>query len=261
MKLITDRKDYNEPSVFAPENLLREARRQKDLAKGKVPDVCVLDPDGDLVDYLIRTNQAALNKCWADYHTKLYNVKQQDIEFAVLGCAVGSSFAVLIAEQLFVSGCETLISITSAGIINQPKNKPKFILIERALRDEGTSYHYLPPSKPSSINPDLYENLISYYRTADLSLETGISWTTDAPYRETQSSISKAKKPNAVCVEMEAAALYAFAKAKNKNVICFAHLTNTMAQTEGDFEKGAEMGSLDSLNLIHHTMQAVDKGI
>jgi hypothetical protein len=56
---------------------------------------------------------------------------------------------------------------------------------------------------------------------------------------------------------MEAAALYAFAKAKNKEVICFAHLTNTMAQTEGDFEKGEEMGSLDSLNLIYHTMKSL----
>jgi uridine phosphorylase len=259
MKLITDRKDYNEPSVFTPENLLREARRQKNIANCKVPDVCVLDPDGDLVDYLIRTKQATLNKCWAGYHTKLYNVKQNNFEFAVLGCAVGAAFAVLVAEQLFVSGCKTLISITSAGIINHPKNKPKFVLIEQALRDEGTSYHYLPPSKPSRINPYLYENLISHYRTTDLSLETGISWTTDAPYRETQSSISKAKKSEAVCVEMEAAALYAFAKAKNKKVICFAHLTNTMAQTEGDFEKGNEMGSLDTLELINHTMEAVNK--
>jgi 2-polyprenyl-3-methyl-5-hydroxy-6-metoxy-1,4-benzoquinol methylase len=56
---------------------------------------------------------------------------------------------------------------------------------------------------------------------------------------------------------MEAAALYAFAKAKKKDVVCFAHLTNTMAQTEGDFEKGEEMGSLDALELIHHTMQAL----
>ena len=259
MKLITNNKHYNEPSVFTPENLLREARRQKNINNGKVPDVCVLDPDGDLVDYLIRTNQVTLNTFWACYHTKLYNVKQNDFEFAVLGCAVGSSFAVLIAEQLFVSGCKILISITSAGIINPAKNNSKFILIEQALRDEGTSYHYLPPSEISNISPALYDKLISYYSTTDLSIETGISWTTDAPYRETQSSIDEAMKLNVVCVEMEAAALYAFAKAKNKNIICFAHLTNTMAQTEGDFEKGEELGSLDALKLIHHTIKAIAK--
>jgi len=259
MILITDNKHYNEPSVFTPENLLREARRQKNIKNCKVPDVCVLDPDGDLVDYLIRTNQATINECWACYHTKLYNVKQNDFEFAVLGCGVGSSFAVLIAEQLFVSGCKTLISVTSAGIINPTKNNSTFVLIEQALRDEGTSYHYIPPSETSNINPVLFENLMSYYRITGLSIEAGNSWTTDAPYRETQTAIAEAKKLNVVCVEMEAAALYAFAKARNETVICFAHFTNTMAQTEGDFEKGEEMGSLDTLELIHHTIQAITK--
>jgi purine-nucleoside phosphorylase len=255
--MITDNKHYNEPSVFTPENLLREARRQKNIDNCMVPDVCVLDPDGDLVEYLLRTNQAKMNQCWACYHTKLYNVKQNDFEFAVLGCAVGSSFAVLIAEQLFVSGCKTLISVTSAGIINPTKNDSKFVLIEQALRDEGTSYHYIPPQENSTIDPVLFENLVSYYRDSGLSVETGNSWTTDAPYRETETAIAGAKKLNVACVEMEAAALYAFAKARNKKVVCFAHLTNTMAQTEGDFEKGEEMGSLDTLELIRHTIKAI----
>ncbi|HRP32771.1 MAG TPA: methyltransferase domain-containing protein [Agriterribacter sp.] len=257
--MITNNKHYNEPSVFTPENLLREARRQKNIDDCKIPEICVLDPDGDLVEYLIRTQQATRNECWACYHTKLYTVKQKEIEFVVLDCGVGSSFAVLIAEQLFASGCKTLISIASAGVINSTKNNSKFILIEQAIRDEGTSYHYLPANETSNINSGLSDSLMNYYRTTDLQIETGNSWTTDAPYRETRRAIEEAKKLNAVCVEMEAAALYAFAKAKNKDVICFAHLTNTMAQTEGDFEKGEEMGSLDTLDLIHHTINAVTK--
>lgn len=72
--MITENKHYNEASVFTPENLLREARRQKNIANCNVPDICVLDPDGDLVDYLIKTNQAKISTCWACYHTKLYNV-------------------------------------------------------------------------------------------------------------------------------------------------------------------------------------------
>ena len=224
-----DKKFYNEPSLFTPENLLREARRQKNLKDCKVPEFCVLDPDGDLVEYLIRTGKAEINQCWACYHTKLFSVTQNGFQFAVVGCGVGASFAVLIAEQLFASGCEMLISVTSAGMINPTKKNSKFVLIEEALRDEGTSYHYLPPSDKSVINPVLLESLTSFYSSASLSIETGKSWTTDAPYRETQNAIDEAQKLNVVCVEMEAVALYAFAKARNKNVICFAHLTNTMA--------------------------------
>ena len=255
-----DNKRYNEPSVFTPENLLREARRQKSIENCKVPGICILDPDGDLVEYLIKTKQATINKCWACYHTKLYNVKHNGFEFGVLGSAVGSSFAVLVAEQLFVSGCKTLLSVTSAGVINPMKHHSKFILIEQALRDEGTSYHYLPPSETSNINHALLNKLTVYYQAMGLSIETGISWTTDAPYRETKTAIAEAQKLNAVCVEMEAAALYAFAKAKNKDILCFAHLTNTLAQTEGDFEKGEEMGSLDTLELIYHTITAITAG-
>lgn len=81
------------------------------------------------------------------------------------------------------------------------------------------------------------------------------SWTTDAPYRETQSAIESMKEEDIVCVEMEASALYALAQALEKKVICFAHLTNTMAQSEGDFEKGKEFGSLDTINLISEILK------
>lgn len=250
-------KDYDQPSVFTAENLLREARRQKNIKLCKVPETCVLDPDGDLVEYLIKTNQGILNECWACYHTKLYSFNYREIEFGVIGCAVGSSFAVLVAEQLFVSGCELLISVTSAGIINPSGINSKFILIESSLRDEGTSYHYLPAHERSEIHPILTGRLKQYFSNTVLSVQPGTSWTTDAPYRETQSAIDFAIRMGAVCVEMEAAALYAFSKNRNMAVICFAHLTNTMAQNEGDFEKGEEMGSLDTLELLLHTAKAV----
>ncbi len=252
-----ENKYYQEASVFTPENLLREARRQKSIENCRVPNVCILDPDGDLVEYLLRTNQAELNKCWACYHTKLYSFQYKELEFGVVGCVVGSSFAVLVAEELFASGCQLLISVTSAGIINPPQNNARFILIEQTIRDEGTSYHYLPPQEDASINKNLLNRLINQYKETSLSVESGVSWTTDAPFRETRSAIESAKNKKSICVEMEAAALYAFAKAKNKNVICFAHLTNTMAQREGDFEKGEEMGSLDTLELVYYTVKAL----
>lgn len=253
MNNILENKYYQEPSVFTPENLLREARRQKSIEQCQIPNVCILDPDGDLVEYLLRTGQAKLNKCWACYHTKLYTVTYKELEFGIVGCVVGSSFAVLVAEELFASGCQLLLSVTSAGIINPPQNNSRFILIDQTIRDEGTSYHYLSPNEDASIDYKLLKALLSSFNDSSLSVEIGTSWTTDAPFRETTSAIEFAKSKKVTCVEMEAAALYAFAKVKQKNVICFAHLTNTMAQSEGDFEKGEEMGSIDTLELIYYT--------
>ncbi|MBE7413320.1 MAG: nucleoside phosphorylase [Leptospiraceae bacterium] len=250
-------KDYLQASVFSPENLLREARRQKNLPLASVPSTCLLDPDGDIVQFVLKTNKAKLDKYWACYHTNLYRVHFEDEVFGIIGNAVGAPFAVLLAEQCFASGCNTLISITSAGIINPTKNNSKFILIESSLRDEGTSFHYLPPDKESKIQDHLLKNLLPLIENQELSLELGKSWTTDAPYRETKSAIDYAKSKGVHSVEMESSALYAFALAKKKDVICFAHLTNSMAQSEIDFEKGIENGSIDSLNLVYRTIQAL----
>ena len=81
----------------------------------------------------------------------------------------------------------------------------------------------------------------------------GATWTTDAPFRETAAAIAFARSEGILGVEMEAAALYAFAEARGKDVVCFAHITNQMAVTEGDFEKGLAGGSHDALQVISLT--------
>ena len=244
-------KSYAEPSVFRPVNLLRESRRQNGIPLGQVPSICILDPDGNLADYLKRTSGSARDSFWACYHSNLYTFKISGLTVGIIPRAVGASYAVLIAEQLFVSGCELLISITSAGIVKKLNGAKKFALITQAIRDEGTSYHYLPKGESSELCQKLLNKLKD---NNNLWLEVK-SWTTDAPYRETQSAINAMKKNNVTCVEMEASALYAFAKANDKEVICFANLTNTMAQKEGDFEKGEDFGSVEMINLIQNILK------
>ena len=104
--VILDHKHYDKPSVFVPEHLLREARRQHAIPPGRVPRICVLDPDGDIVRHVIAGNQARLSSSWACYHTHLYQVEHAETEFGIIACAVGAPFAVLVAEELFASGCE-----------------------------------------------------------------------------------------------------------------------------------------------------------
>ena len=145
-------KAYDEPSVFRPENLLREARRQNKIEEGSVPPVCLLDPDGDIVRHLRRAGRAEIHPHWPGYHTTLYETTLEGRTIGLIGCAVGASFAVLVAEQLFVAGCELLLSLTSAGQIVPQGEPPYFVLIEEALRDEGTSYHYRPPSSYAGLS-------------------------------------------------------------------------------------------------------------
>jgi uridine phosphorylase len=250
-------KDYGQESYFKPENLIREARRQKQLPGGDIPAVCVLDPDGDTVRYLIRHELAQKNLYWACYHTDLYQFEWAGLTLGIISCAVGASFAVLIAEELFVSGCKLLISITSAGQIIEASQPPYFVLIEKALRDEGTSYHYLPPAEYAHLNPELHRRLQKILDQPDLPVISGAAWTTDAPFRETEQAIQFARSQGILAVEMEAAALYAFARARNRPVVCYAMVTNQMAVSEGDFEKGEAAGATAFLRVVKLTHQTL----
>jgi uridine phosphorylase len=249
-------KDHAAPSVFRPENLLREARRQKNLPSVPVPEICVLDPDGDLVRHLRRTDRGTEDPAWPCYHTALTNFTAGGERMGAIPNAVGAPFAVLVAEQLFAAGCRFLISITSAGQIVAAGTLPYFVLIDRALRDEGTSAHYLPPASFSAAPSHLSQPIATALSTMRPPVVRGAVWTTDAPFRETDSAIALARSAGVLAVEMEAAALYAFAAARHRDVICFAHVTNQLAQVEGDFEKGEAEGAADALRLLALTAQA-----
>ncbi|MHB8596313.1 MAG: nucleoside phosphorylase [Ktedonobacteraceae bacterium] len=250
---ILHHKDYEAPSVFTVESLLREARRQKNLGSGRVPAICVLDPDGDLLDFLVERDYLHRHPAWACYHTTLWTFEQHGIEYGIVGRVVGAPFAVLVAEELFASGCQLLISITSAGQLVSVDKPPYVVLLERALRDEGTSYHYLPPAPFSVLHPQLRAMVMADWDHTQIPLHVGASWTTDAPFRETESMIALCHANGLLAVEMEAAALYALAEAKRYPILCFAHVTNQMGQNEGDFEKGEASGSQTALHILHQT--------
>jgi uridine phosphorylase len=257
-------KEYAQDSVFRPENLLREARRQRHLPEVAVPGVCLLDPDGDVARYLAGPGNGRRHPGWACYHTDMWittvppgDRTQPPTEIGVVGNAVGASFAVLVAEQLHASGAGLIISITSAGQLTSLAQPPYFVLIRAALRDEGTSIHYLPPARWASAPGHLLAAVTAVLSALPERVIPGRSWTTDAPYRETPAAISRAQDAGADCVEMESAALYAYAVARDRDVLCLAHVTNTMAVSGDDFEKGQANGALAAIAMTAAIAQAL----
>ena len=195
------------PSVFLPENMLREARRQRGLVIAPVPEICVLDPDGDLAAFVTGQHRARPMAEWACYHSELLTCDLPGIgRVGVVGKVVGAPYAVLVAELLFTSGCRFLINLSSAGQIAAIAEPPYFVLIDRALHDEGTSAHYLPPSDEVRADADLLESLARMLRAAAQEVIVGGSWTTDAPFRETERAVAHARSRGLLVVEMEAAA-------------------------------------------------------
>ena len=243
-------KNERAASVFTPEALLREARRQKGLPAADVPSICILDPDGDIVRRLQRTGEAKRFDAWPCYHTELYAFSLEGQTVGIVGCAVGAPFAVLVAEQLFAAGCRLLISLTSAGQIVPAAAPPYFVIIDRALRDEGTSHHYAAPGEFAEADAALVGMAAGSLKDSGQSVFLGASWTTDAPFRETAEAIEAARSKDILAVEMEAAALYTFARTKRVAVLCLAHVTNTMGQKGEDFEKGESDGTADALAVL-----------
>jgi uridine phosphorylase len=257
MPPILDNKHISSKSVFAPSALLREARRQKGIEDVDVPSVCILDPDGDLVRRLRQSGAAKPFEGWPCYHTELDTFELGGHRVGIVGRVVGASFAVLIAEELFASGCRLLVSLTSAGQIKRSGRPPYFVVIDRALRDEGTSYHYAPPSEFAEADPDLVRMAAAALATVGPDSVIGPSWTTDAPFRETAEAIEAARCKGILAVEMEASALYCFARAAGVRVLCLAHVTNTMGLAGDDFEKGEADGTRDALVVLETVATAL----
>jgi hypothetical protein len=135
-------------------------------------------------------------------------------------------------------------SIASAGQIADLGPPPYHIVIDRALRDEGTSYHYLPPSQFVDADRALLALADEVLVGTGGTVHRGATWTTDAPFRETAGAIAERRRDGVLAVEMEAAALYA------KPVLCVAYVTNQLGCVDGDFEKGDYNGARSSLSLI-----------
>ena len=249
--------DHLEEAVFLAGNMLEAARLQKDLPLMTVPHGCLLDFDGELVDFLVMSGAATHEPAWPCFHTRLYRWSVNGTDYGIIGGTVGASFAVLVAEELFALGCRALVTISSAGLIAGHLQTPLFLLIDQALRDEGTSYHYLPPERYAHASSPLLEAVAQRFKDADLQCIRGKSWTTDAPFRETQKLISARRDEGIISVEMEAAALLAMGTALNKPVICIAHITNSMATRDDDFEKGGDNGHETALKVCAMALSAL----
>jgi nucleoside phosphorylase len=97
----------------------------------------------------------------------------------------------------------------------------------------------------------------SAIRAAELPVIRGKSWTTDAPFRETASIIMERQRQGIHVVEMEAAALLAFAQARKKRLVAIAHITNALGQGQGDFDKGVDQGVETALAIVATIAKAI----
>ncbi|MBR4418531.1 MAG: nucleoside phosphorylase [Clostridia bacterium] len=144
---------------------------------------------------------------------------------------VGSPVAAAVIEELKYLGIENVIAFGTAGLLDGGIDDGACVLIEKAIRDEGASYHYLSPSVYVDTNEKLTAWLEEFLRTCGVSVVRGITWTMDAMFRETQARTAKRREQGAVVVEMECAGFAAAAKRLGLRFAEFVFFSDTLVNT------------------------------
>ena len=136
-------------------------------------------------------------------------------DVAVVFPGIGAPIAAAILEELIALGCRRFVACGSGGVLKPELKRGTVVIPDSAVRDEGTSYHYLRPARTVAMDPMVVTKLENVLKKHHINYETGKVWTTDAFYRETKKKIAERKAENCLMVEMECAAFLAVAKFRN----------------------------------------------
>lgn len=144
---------------------------------------------------------------------------------------MGAAASTQILDWLIGYGVETVISAGSCGVL-QKLEENVFLVPRRALRDEGTSYHYLPPSRYIDLDLQVLHSIERTFKKWNIPYLECMTWTTDGFYRETREKVAHRRQEGCMTVEMECAALAACARFRN---IAFGQILFT-ADTLADMD-------------------------
>jgi uridine phosphorylase len=178
---------------------------------------------GDVVDHVADQHNARLVVDLTSEHGRhsVWELEVDGQRIAFFQPGVGAPLAAFFFEEMIAYGVRAAIACGGAGVLVPEMQMGHTVVVTAALRDEGTSYHYLPPSRRVEADTEVVLKLTDLLEQEGLPYSAGLTWTTDAPYRETQQLVAARRSEGCLTVEMEAAALIAVAKWRG---IRFGHL-------------------------------------
>jgi len=161
----------------------------------------------------------------------VYKMMHGDTPLTVAHPGLSAPFAAAVMEELIAFGCRKFVACGSAGVLDRSLASGTVVVPSAAVRDEGTSYHYLKPSREVSADPGVVQTIETTLRSRGVTHRVGKTWTTDAFYRETPKRISRRKAEGCLTVEMECAAFLAVAQFRG---VTFGQLLATADDVSGD---------------------------
>ena len=175
----------------------------------------------------------------------IYILKYKNIEITFFIAGISGPWISQDIEELHSNGVDTLIIFGNCGVLDKSIEDCSIIIPNKAFRDEGTSYHYMPDSEYVELDDkykDLFKIILKEY---DFKFTEGATWTIDAFYRETREKIDMFKNKGAICVEMEGASIGAICKYKKLNYFTFYYAGDNLDSEEWEERSITQLANFD----------------
>ncbi|MBQ1705226.1 MAG: nucleoside phosphorylase, partial [Clostridia bacterium] len=183
----------------------------------------------------------------------VYRIRYAGRELALFLSRIGAPACVVQYEELFAMGLERLVVFGTCGVLDASIASLAIVIPDAAVRDEGTSYHYLRPSREVPVNPKHREAFYALLKSHGYSYVTGKVWTTDAPYRETRDKVARRRAEGCVCVDMECSAIAALAAFRGKDVFQFFYAADNLDSAVWDkrsLGNAADLNDKEKIGLL-----------
>lgn len=213
--------DDNSAEVIAPDH---------DLQDLKLPEKCLFAFLGDVVHKYAEDNNAdvAEELITVSHIIKIYVLHEEYEDICLVQSPIGAASATQVLDTLVSCGCKKVIAVGSCGVLADiPENA--FLVPTKALRAEGTSYHYLPASRYIELDAEPVKVMENCFKKHSLPFVSCMTWTTDGFFRETKDMVRYRLEEGCSVVEMECSALAACCRKRGASFGQFLFTADSLA--------------------------------
>ena len=170
----------------------------------------------------------------ANGEVPVYKINYKGVDIALFMSRVGAPACTVSYEEVLAMGLEKLVMFGNCGVLDSKIEDLAIIIPTHALRDEGTSYHYMKSSREIEVNKKYKKEFTEILNSYNITHVEGKVWTTDAPYRETRDKVLKRKSEGCVCVDMECSSMFAVSEFRGKDLFQFFYAADNLDTAKWD---------------------------